>query len=78
VLLRQIKKRGRNIEQNISPDYLAEIQDAYLDYLKSETETPVLVLDLGDTDFQGDASAFDAIAKVMSKEHPAGTQFLQL
>ncbi len=78
VLLKQIKKRGRNIEQNISPEYLTEIQDAYFDYLSTETETPVLILDLGEADFQRDLSAFDAIAQIISKEHAPGRQFLKL
>jgi deoxyguanosine kinase len=78
VLLKQIKKRGRNIEQNISPVYLAEIQEAYLDYLKTETETPVLILELGDADFQRDTGAFSAIVAVIAKEHPPGPQFLKL
>ena len=77
-LLKQIKKRGRNIEQNISPVYLAEIQEAYLDYLKTETETPVLILELGDADFQRDTGAFSAIVAVIAKEHPPGPQFLKL
>ena len=78
VLLKHIQKRGRNIEQNISPTYLAEIQDAYLDYLKTETETPVLILDLGDADFQRDEAAFLAIAQLISQPHPPGTHFLKL
>ncbi len=78
VLLRQIKKRGRNIEQNISPAYLTEIQDAYFDYLKTEAETPVLILELGDVDFQNDKAAFSAIAEVISMRHKPGPQFLKL
>ncbi len=78
VLLKQIKKRGRNIEQNISAEYLTEIQDAYFDYLNTETETPVLILDLGDADFQRDLSTFDAIAQIISKEHAPGRRFLKL
>ena len=78
VLLEQIKKRGRDIEQHISPAYLTEIQDAYFDYLKAETETPVLILELGDADFQGDASAFETIAQILDVQHAPGTQFLKL
>jgi len=78
VLLKQIKGRGRNIEQNISPDYLMEIQDAYFDYLKTETETPVLILELGDVDFQHDTNAFEAIAQIMSAQHNPGMRFLKM
>lgn len=78
VLLRQIKKRGRNIEQNISGAYLAEIQEAYFDFLKTETDTPVVILELGDIDFQQNKEAFFAIAEVISEKHPPGTKFLQI
>jgi len=78
VLLKQIKKRGRDIEQHITLGYLTEIQDAYLDYLKTETETPVLVLELGDADFQGDAAAFETISKILDVQHTPGTRFLKL
>ena len=78
VLLKHIKKRGRDIEQQISPAYLTEIQDAYFDYLKTETETPVLILELGDADFQGNQAAFEAIAQIMMQHHMPGTQFLKL
>ncbi|MDX1911981.1 MAG: deoxynucleoside kinase [Saprospiraceae bacterium] len=72
VLLKQIKKRGRNIEQNIAPDYLAEIQEAYFDYLKSETETPVVLLDLDDADFQSDPGVFEKILRLLTETHPQG------
>ena len=78
VLLKQIKKRGRDIEQHITLGYLTEIQDAYLDYLKTETETPVLVLELGDADFQGDAAVFETISKILDVQHTPGTRFLKL
>lgn len=78
VLLAQIKKRGRGIEQNISAAYLTEIQDAYFDYLKTETETPVVILELGDADFQSDASVFDAITGILAATHAPGAQFLKL
>jgi len=78
VLLTQIKKRGRDIEQNISANYLTEIQDAYFDYLKTETETPVLILDLGDADFQQDVSVFNSITEILAVKHAPGAQFLQL
>lgn len=77
VLLKQIKKRGRNIEQNISGAYLSEIQDAYFDYLKTEIETPVLILELGDADFQQDASVFESIVQLMTRQQAPGTQFLK-
>ena len=75
VLMEQIQKRGRSIEQNISAQYLEELQRAYFEYLKTETETPVIVLDLDRVDFQQDASAFDEIIGVLQDQHAPGLHF---
>jgi deoxyadenosine/deoxycytidine kinase len=75
VLMEQIQKRGRSIEQNISAQYLEELQRAYFEYLKTETETPVIVLDLDRVDFQQDASAFDEIIGVLQAQHAPGLHF---
>lgn len=78
VLLRQIKKRGRNIEQNISREYLEEIQSAYLSYLKMETETPVVILELGEADFQRDEAVFQRIVGMMQESYAQGVHYRQL
>ena len=50
-LLQNIKRRGRNYEQNISADYLDKINNGYLEYIKSETDLNVLIIDVSDRDF---------------------------
>ena len=50
-LLENIKKRGRSYEQNIPADYLDKINSGYLDYIKSQTELNVLIVDVSDRDF---------------------------
>ena len=50
-LLANIKKRGRNYEQNIPADYLDKINNGYLDYIKSQTDLNVLIIDVSDRDF---------------------------
>ncbi|MFN0035988.1 MAG: deoxynucleoside kinase [Saprospiraceae bacterium] len=75
VLVEQIERRGRDIERNISPAYLAEIQDAYFDYLKTETETPVVVIELGDSDFQNEKDVFEKILELIGQSHLPGMQF---
>jgi deoxyguanosine kinase len=56
-LLKNIKKRGRSYEQEIPAEYLEKINKGYLDYIKSQTDLNVLVIDVSDFDFvkkQGD------------------------
>ncbi|KLT71762.1 MULTISPECIES: 2-amino-4-hydroxy-6-hydroxymethyldihydropteridine diphosphokinase [Flavobacterium] len=50
-LLENIKRRGRNYEQNISAEYLDKINTGYLDYIKSQTDLNVLIIDVSDRDF---------------------------
>ncbi|WP_310558657.1 2-amino-4-hydroxy-6-hydroxymethyldihydropteridine diphosphokinase [Flavobacterium sp.] len=50
-LLANIKKRGRSYEQNIPADYLDKINSGYLDYIKSQTDLNVLIIDVSDRDF---------------------------
>ena len=50
-LLQNIKKRGRNYEQEIPAEYLDKINKGYLDYIKSQTDLNVLIIDVSDRDF---------------------------
>ncbi|BCY27449.1 2-amino-4-hydroxy-6-hydroxymethyldihydropteridine diphosphokinase [Flavobacterium okayamense] len=50
-LLTNIKKRGRNYEQEIPAEYLEKINRGYLDYIKTQTDLNVLIIDVSDFDF---------------------------
>jgi len=50
-LLQQIKKRGRDYEQDITAEYLDNINRGYLDFIKSASGLNVLVIDVTDKDF---------------------------
>ena len=50
-LLGNIKKRGRSYEQEIPADYLEKINQGYLDYIKTQTDLNVLIIDVSDLDF---------------------------
>ncbi|MDO5979493.1 2-amino-4-hydroxy-6-hydroxymethyldihydropteridine diphosphokinase [Flavivirga spongiicola] len=50
-LRHNIKKRGRDYEQNIDDDYLEKINAGYLGFLKSQTDFNVKIIDVSDRDF---------------------------
>lgn len=50
-LLENIKKRGRDYEQEIPAEYLDKINRGYLDYIKSQTDLNILVIDVSERDF---------------------------
>jgi deoxyguanosine kinase len=50
-LQENIKKRGRDYEQNIDDEYLDKINSGYLDFLKNQSELNVKIIDISDRDF---------------------------
>jgi deoxyadenosine/deoxycytidine kinase len=51
-LLENIKERGRSYEQEIPAEYLEKINNGYLDYIKSQTNLNILIIDVTNKDFQ--------------------------
>lgn len=64
-LQQNIKKRGRDFEQNISDVYLEDIQHNYLDYLRKQDDFPVLILDVTAVDFVLDEDVYRSIKDLL-------------
>ncbi len=60
-LLENIKKRGRNYEQKIMPEYLNKINKGYLQFIKSQSELNVKIIDVSDLDFVANRVDFISI-----------------
>jgi len=71
-LQQNIKIRNRDFEKNISNDYLERIQAAYLDYLHKQKQIPVLILDVGDSDFVKDISTYNKIKDLLKNKYRIG------
>jgi deoxyguanosine kinase len=67
-LLQNIKKRGRSYEQQIPAEYLDKINNGYLDYIKSQTELNVLIIDVSDRDFVKNQSDYLYILNEIKKK----------
>jgi deoxyadenosine/deoxycytidine kinase len=50
-LLQNIKRRGRSYEQEIPATYLDKINKGYLDYIKTQNDLNVLIIDISELDF---------------------------
>ena len=61
VLRAQIKKRGRDYEQNIPDDYLASLNGYYDEWMDDYTLGKKLIIDSDNMDFVGKPSDFDSI-----------------
>ncbi len=71
-LLENIKSRGRTYEQDISGEYLKQIQDTYFEYFKSETNIPILVIDVEQIDFTSSKEHYDMIVDSLKQSYAPG------
>ena len=51
VLVSRLRKRARNYERHVTPEYLRRIAEAYQDFLFNYDETPLLVVNCSEIDF---------------------------
>jgi 2-amino-4-hydroxy-6-hydroxymethyldihydropteridine diphosphokinase len=70
-LLQNIKRRGRSYEQEIAADYLDQINKGYLDYINTQTNLNLLIIDVSEKDFVKNQSDYifilDEIRKKIEK-----------
>ena len=62
-LLENIKKRGREYEQNIEAEYLQKIHDGYSNFIKTEQSLNTLVIDVSELDFVKNTEDYKEILK---------------
>ena len=67
-LLQNIKRRGRNYEQEIPAEYLEKINNCYLDYIKTQKDLNVLVIDVSELDFVKNQSDYIFILDEIKKK----------
>lgn len=71
-LKQNIIKRGRDYEQNIEHEYLAKIQEGYLDFIRQQTDLKVLMLDINRVDFVHNEDDYQKVLDVIFKEYEPG------
>lgn len=77
VLLSRVRKRGRSYEQGIEPSYLERLLEAYQEFFRRYSESPLLVIDTSGTDAEALEAKAEEIAKKAS-ELESGREFLSL
>jgi len=66
-LLQNIKKRGREYEQNIEENYLQKIHDGYKNFINTQQELNVLVIDVSEIDFVNVPEDYQSIINEIKK-----------
>jgi len=51
ILMERLRKRDRDYERRISPEYVQRIAEAYRDFFFYYDDTPLLVVDVSEMDF---------------------------
>ncbi|TDQ30305.1 2-amino-4-hydroxy-6-hydroxymethyldihydropteridine diphosphokinase [Tenacibaculum caenipelagi] len=60
-LLENIKKRGRDYEQNIEASYLQKIHDGYSNFIKTQPDLNILIIDVSELDFVNNSNDYETI-----------------
>lgn len=72
-----IRKRGRAYEQNISDEYLFNIQQTYTHYIKQHN-IRTLYVDAGKADFLGNEQHLRTIIDALDKDYDTGQYYVAL
>lgn len=75
-LLANIKKRGREYEQDITPEYLQNIQNIYFEYFRTEREVPILIINVEGSNFRENESEYELILEALAKPYAPGVHHL--
>ena len=71
-LLRQIARRGRDFERDITAEYLSDIQEKYLTYFRENQQTPTLLVDTENIDFVENESDYQRFKEIITNHYDAG------
>ena len=77
-LQKNIQKRGRVFEKEISNEYLQNIQEKYLDFLNKQNIFPVLILDVSEVDFIENKRVYQKIKSLISSKYDIGVHRFNL
>ncbi len=65
-LLDNIKKRGRDYEQKIAPDYLEKIHQGYSNFIKTEPNLNTLIIDVSEYEFVNTNEDYATVIKLIN------------
>ena len=73
LLLKNISKRGREYEKNISAEYLKGIETGYFNFFKQQNQMRIVVIDTNNIDFVNNEEDLKKIEdSIFDNEYPVG------
>ncbi len=67
-LLENIRQRGRSFEKDIEPQYLKKINEGYFDFIKSQPQHAIKIIDISEMDFVKNRKDYLYILREILKE----------
>jgi deoxyguanosine kinase len=64
-LIKNIDKRGRSYEKNITREYLQKIQDSYFSFFRQNPDNKYIVIDVNNLDFVADDTHYNKIIDII-------------
>jgi len=71
-LQENIRMRGRSYEQDIKDEYLEKIQEGYFEFIKQQTNMPILVIDTNNIDFVHKTSDYTKLIDIIDQYYSPG------
>ena len=73
-LMKNIAKRGRDFEENISYDYINALNEIYTEYFFRYNETPLVIINTNHIDFVNNSADLDQVIDYI-RQPVSGTKF---
>jgi len=67
-----IRKRGRDYEQEIEDNYLEKIQESYFEFIKQQTNLRILIIDTNNLDFVNNEEDYKYISSLIFRDYEIG------
>lgn len=77
-LLRNIRKRGREYEQNMSRIYLNRLEKMYFEFFKQNPNYKYVIIDVNGVDWISNVFAYRQLLKLFDKDYNIGMNFVRL
>ncbi len=71
-LRKNIEKRGRDYEKNITDDYLESLEKGYWEFFKQQSGFPIVVIDTNQIDFVNVEEHYEKILELLKKDFSPG------
>lgn len=71
-LMKNIKKRGRHYETDISTEYLTNIQNTYFEYFRTETSLPIVIVDVEEVNFIQEKKHYLSLLDILKQPFEKG------